>query len=284
MVKPCSKDEAIRYLIKRFRVGIKKASSVLGRSRSSFYYNSKLDDSELISKLNELVKSHPNRGFDNYYGRIKRQGFKWSRNRLLRVYREQGLVRRTKKRKRLPQELRRPLNSTSELNEVWSMDFMSDVLMDERKIRVLNVIDDYNRECIVATGSLSYPSTKVIKALNAAIELYGKPKYIRTDNGPEFISKDYKRWCKKMDITRIYSEPGKPMQNGIIERFNKTFREDILDAYYLRSVKHFNEIADGWKQDYNQYHPHKSLGKKSPQEFAKRRKPLFGVLKPQRVA
>ena len=240
------------------------------RSRSSYYYETKLDDTELISKLKELVKSHPNRGFDNYYERIKRQGFKWSHNRVLRVYREQGLVRRAKKRKRLPEELRRPLQSVTKLNETWSMDFMSDVLMDERQLRVLNVIDDYNRECILAKGSYRYPSVRVIKELEIAIEKYEKPKYIRTNNENEFIYKEYKKWCKQNNITRIYSEPGKPMQNGYIERFNRTFREDILDAYQLRSIKYFNEIADEWRSDYNDYHPHKSLGRKNPREYAKR--------------
>jgi len=103
------------------------------------------------------------------------------------------------------------------------------------------------------------------------LEYYGKPKYIRTDNGPEFISSEYKEWCKKYNITRVYSEPGKPMQNGYVERFNRTFREDILDAYLFSSVSQFQVIADKIIEDYNDNHPHESLRGKSPREFGNRK-------------
>ena len=162
---------------------------------------------------------------------------------MLRVYREQGLVRRPKRRRRIPEELRKPLYQPPKVNEVWSMDFMSDSLTDGRAFRVLNVIDDYNRECLLSEGSLSFPSERVIRQLEELLVYYGKPKYIRTDNGPEFTSIVYRKWCKDNGIIRVYSEPGKPMQNGYIERFNRTFREDVLDAYLLSSLKQFQIIS-----------------------------------------
>ena len=257
---------------------------LLGVSRSSCYYKSKMDDSEVIIALEHLLKSHPNRGFDNYYERMKREGYTWSRNKVLRVYREQGLVRRAKKRRRFPDSLRKPLSQAKTLNEVWSMDFMTDCLSDGRMLRVLNAMDDYNRESLISKGSISFPSARVIRELEIAIEEKGKPKYIRTDNGPEFISKEYKEWCKRNDITPIYSEPGKPMQNGYIERLNRTFREDVLDAYLFTTIQQFNVIAEQWMDDFNQYHPHKALNNKSPIEFADRRQPSFGLYKAQKRA
>jgi putative transposase len=165
---------------------------------------------------------------------------------------------------------------------MWSMDFMSDSLEDGRTFRVLNVIDDHNRECLLSQGSISFPSQRVIRHLEELIEYYGKPKYIRTDNGPEFISNDYKLWCRKHKILRVYSEPGKPMQNGYVERFNRTFREDVLDIYMFSSLRQFQVVADKIMEDYNDNHPHESLGGQSPREYGKRSyqtvglSPLFG--------
>ena len=234
-----------------------------------------MDDSQVIEKLRSLCESHPNRGFDNYYLRIQREGFKWARSRVLRVYREQGMVRRQKRRRKLPDELRKPLIVPDILNEVWSMDFMSDSLIDGRTFRVLNIIDDHNRESICIEGNISFPARRVIQALEIAVEEKGCPRFIRTDNGPEFISKEYKEWCKMNKIIPVYSEPGKPMQNGFIERFNRTFREDVLDAYLFTSLAQFNVLAEKWQEDYNNFHPHKSLGNQSPKEYAPRgSKPL----------
>lgn len=150
------------------------------------------------------------------------------------------------------------------------MDFMSDAMSDGRAFRILNVMDDFNRECLLSQGSISFTSTRVIKELEQLKEEIGLPKYIRTDNGPEFTSKEYKKWCEKNKVIAVYAEPGKPMQNGYIERLNRTFREDVLDAYIFTSIHQFNVIAEKWKDDYNDYHPHKSLGNKSPREYATR--------------
>ncbi len=281
MVKPSVKKEVIVYLKDTYKAGTGRMTSLVDRSRSNWYYKSKKDDSEIVEKFKELVLKYPNRGFENYYHRIRREGNKWAWSRMLRVYREMGLVRRPKKRKRLPKELRKPLEQPKELNEVWSMDFMSDSLSDGRTFRVLNIIDDCNRACLQNKGSISYPSLGVIRILTQLGEEVGFPKYIRTDNGPEFISKDYKEWCEQNNIIRVYSEPGKPMQNGYVERFNRTFREDILDAYLFSSISQFNVLAEKWKDDYNTTHPHQSLGNKSPQEYAQRSHPSVG-LAPQR--
>ncbi len=261
----------------KYEVGVRMATKLVGTSRSNWYYKSKLDDTEIIEKLELLVESHSRRGFDVYYKRIRREGYKWARCRVLRVYRSMGLVRRPNRRRRLPVGLRKPLEVQSELNEVWSIDFMSDSLEDGRTFRVLNVIDDCNRECLASEGAISYPSERVIRTLNRIGEEVGFPRYIRSDNGPEFISKVYKEWAQEKNITLVYAEPGKPMQNGYVERFNRTFREDVLDAYLFSSLSQYNILAEEWATDYNLYHPHESLGDTSPREYRIRSQPL-GVL------
>ena len=269
MVKPSKKREVIQYLRSNFKASLEGCCSVVNLTVRSWYNKSVKDDSDVIAAITRIVGQKPNRGFDYIYNRLKKK-YKWSRNKVLRVYREQGLVRRPKVRKRLPEELRKPLEQQKALNKIWSMDFMSDNLMDGRSMRVLNMIDDCNRECLLAKGSLSFSAQRLVRELKQVVETYGAPEYIRTDNGPEFHSNLYKNWCKDNNITRIYSEPGRPMQNGYIERFNRTFREDVLDLNLFMNLEQFNVLADVFKEDYNQNHPHKSLQRKSPIEYAKR--------------
>lgn len=270
MVGPSAKRVAVDFLRDVFQVGLSKCYQLIGLSRSSMYYQSRKDDSTIIEKLKELASKYPNRGFDNYFARIRREGHKWSRGRVLRVYRALGLVKRPKKRRRLPEELRQPLEKAMKINHTWSLDFMSDSLTDGRTIRILNVMDDYNREALLCEGSISFPAQRVVRCLQQIVETNGCPQRIRTDNGPEFLSKCYKDWCAENGIQRIYSPPGKPMENGYIERFNRTFREDVLDAYLFQNLNQLNNLASCWQHDYNSTHPHTALKGKSPEEFFQR--------------
>jgi len=209
---------------------------VVELTRSIWYYQSKRDDSEVIDKLNELAERYSTRGFDEYYKKIHREGYQWNRKRVLRIYREMRLTLRRKRKKRLISRVKQPLEAPEQLNECWSMDFMSDALTDVRKVRVFNIIDDCNREALAVELGLSYPARAVVETVSNLKEEIGTPKYIRCDNGPEFISKIFKNWCEKNHIEIKYTQPVKPMQNGYIERFNRFFREDVLDVYYSRSI------------------------------------------------
>ena len=201
-----------------------------------WYYTSKKDDSELEAKLQELAEQLPNRGIDEYYGRLKGQGYPWGRKRVLRVYRKLKLQLRRKHKRRLPSGKKAPLTLPIATNIIWSMDFMHDVLESGRKFRVLNVIDDYNREALAVESEYSFPSLKVIDVMERLIEFNGKPDTIRVDNGSEFIAKVFKQWCSRNQIEIRYIQPGKPMQNAYVERFNRTFREDVLDAYIFEDI------------------------------------------------
>lgn len=232
-----------------------------------WYYQSKKDDSEVMDKLSELAEHLPTRGFDEYYGRIRQQGYKWNRKRVLRIYRLMKLGLRRKHKKRLPARIKEPLILPSQYLHTWSMDFMSDALVDKRKIRVLNVIDDYNREALAIEVGLGFPSERVVRTLSHLREEIGLPKAIRVDNGPEFTSIIFQQWCKQNSIEIKYTQPGSPVQNAFIERFNRYFREDILDAYWFEDLEQLRILIEKWRYDYNNNHPHKSLGRMSPNQY-----------------
>jgi len=224
-----------------------------------WYYESKRDDQEVISKLAELAEDHPTRGFDSYFGRIRLQGYKWNRKRVLRIYRKMKLGLRRKYKKRLVVPVQDPLDVPSTPNDTWSADFMSDTLTDGRKIRVFNVTDDFNREALSIEVGLSFPAERVIRVFELLEQEYGLPSNIRLDNGPEFTAICFKGWCKEKGINIKYIQPGKPVQNAYIERFNRIFREDILDAYWFESLEQLRILIHTWREDYNHHHPHGSL-------------------------
>ncbi|RYE18957.1 MAG: transposase [Sphingobacteriaceae bacterium] len=221
----------VTYLLEFRQVSISRACRVVKLPKSMFYYKNIRDDSETIDKLNWLADRHPSEGQDLYYSRIRQQGFLWNYKRVRRVYLLLGMNRRKKTKRRVPARIKVPLAVPGQSGEMWFVDFMSDVLVNKRKFRTLNVIDDYNRQAITVEAAYSMPATRVTQILEYAIKEQGKPKCIRVDNGPEFISKEFKDWCSQKGITIRHTQPGKPMQNGYIERFNRTFRENILDAY-----------------------------------------------------
>ena len=232
-----------------------------------WYYRSRRDDTEVIDKLTELAEAKPNRGFDWLYNRIRKQGHKWNRKRVLRVYRLLNLSLRRKTKKRLPKRIKEPLAVPDAPREVWSADFMSDSLITGRGFRVFNLMDDFNREALCMKGSFSMPGIRVVEYLREAIEVYGKPLAIRVDNGPEFLSRVFVNYCEVEDIEIKYIQPGKPSQNGYIERFNRTYREDVLDAHLFRDIEEVNYQTQKFKEEYNYFHPHKSLGRSSPKEY-----------------
>lgn len=148
------------------------------------------------------------------------------------------------------------------------MDFMSDSLASGRRFRTLNVIDHHNRNCLGIFVDFSLPSVKVNEALERVFDMYGTPKAIRTDNGPEFTSKRFRLWMHLKGVEHIRIQPGKPAQNGIIERFNRTYREDIPDAELFESLEHARRISYDWLADYNADRPQQSLGYSTPNTYA----------------
>lgn len=189
-------------------------------------------------------------------------------SRIRRVYERSGLSLSKKLRRHIKDNPANPIEIPFASNEEWAMDFMSDALFDGRKIRTLNVIDHFNRKCLGIRIGLNMPARIVIQAVEQIIDLNGKPKRIRTDNGPEFRSKLFQKWLFNNDIAWSKIQKGKPQQNAIVERFNKTYREDVLDANIFMNIAQANEVTQVWVNDYNNERPHQSLKYKTPSSYA----------------
>jgi len=174
---------------------------------------------------------------------------------------------RSKRKKRLPARVKEPLLRPIYPNVTWSMDFMHDTLECGKSVRSLNIIDDFNREILNITIDTSLPSAKVVSQLEQLIDWRGKPEKIRVDNGPEFIAEKLKDWCRKKDILLHYIQPGKPTQNSLIERFNRTFRAEFLDVYLFENLRQMRNYSEIWMWMYNNERPHKSLQYLTPRDF-----------------
>lgn len=250
------------------KLSVRQACSIVSLPRSSVcYQRRKKDDSSLIEALGELVDKHPTIGFWKCYYRLRRKGFSCNHKRLYRVYTMLRLNVRRRARKRLPQRIKQPLLVPQTINQGWSMDFMCDSLVDGTRFRLLNIIDDYNRESLAIEIDTSLPAPRVIRTLEQLIERRSKPKSIRVDNGPEFISYRLQQWCDDKQIHLQFIQPGKPMQNGFIERNNGSLRKELLNAYLFYNLQEVRLMAQEWQQDYNHSRPHESLGNIPPAEY-----------------
>jgi len=227
------------------------------------------NDDEVINELRSLIEKYPSIGFWQSYFRIRRMGYAWNHKRVYRVYTELKLNIRRRFRKRLPARVKQALYQPDSVNEVWSIDFMSDTLWDGRRFRLLNIVDDYNREVIHIEADTSLPTMRLIRSLEYLKEFRGLPKMIRVDNGPEFISTQLDVWCKDQQIILVFIQPGKPMQNGYVERCNGNIRRELLNAYVFQSLSEVREKAEEWRLDYNCSRPHASLGYVPPAEYQK---------------
>ena len=220
--------------------------------------------------LTALVAKHPTIGFWQSFHRLRNRGERWNHKRVRRVYRQMNLNVRRRAKKRLPGRVKQPLSVPTAPNQMWSLDFMSDALVDGRKFRLLNVIDDFNRESLAIEVDTSLPSLRVIRVLERLLKQRGKPSNLRTDNGPEFISHKLEEWCREKQITLQFIQPGKPMQNAYVERKNGSIRRELLNAYLFYSLSEVRIMCEEWRQDYNTERPHKSLGYLSPLRYASR--------------
>lgn len=239
-------------------------------SKTAYYYKPllKAEDEEIRRYLLALSKQHKRWGFGKMMDKARLDKKKWNHKRVYRVYCELALNLRIKPRKRLPKGEAKSLVYPIKRNICWSIDFMTDVLVTGKRFRTLNVIDDFNREGLMIQPAFSHTASNVIRHLNLLIAITGKPANIRVDNGPEFISAEFKKWAKLKGIEILFIQPGKPAQNGFIERFNRTFREDILDMHLFDSLTEVNRITKNWLFKYNNERPHESLNGLTPKLFA----------------
>jgi putative transposase len=265
---PDEQRNAAGFLVEEHNISVRQACKTVKMARTTYAYKPKpSDDTEVIYELGKLVEEHPSIGFWKSYHRLRRAGKTWNHKRVYRVYTQMKLNIRRRAKKRLPARVKQALFQPSAANQVWSVDFMTDSLWDGRRFRLLNVIDDYNREILAIEVDTSLPALRVIRVLEKLELLRGLPEMIRVDNGPEFISDKLDQWCKIRKIQLAFIQPGKPMQNGFVERFNGNLRRELLNAYVFRTISEVKFMTEIWKADYNFHRPHEALNNRTPNDF-----------------
>ena len=241
---------------------------MVGISRSTYYYRKQPScDAEISQQLNRLAIKYPRYGFGKLFPILKREGFKWGSRRVIRVYRQMGLNMRSRRKKHTPIRLAQKIQAPTRMNESWAVDFMYDALEDGRSFRMLNIIDEYNRECLSITVDTSLASSRVIRELEQLKQWRGVPKQIRMDNGPEFISQHMGNWAKENEVELAFIQPGKPYQNAFIERFNGSLRNELLNAYIFDSLDQVRELSHQWLEQYNYERPHEALNNQTPVQY-----------------
>lgn len=259
----------VAYSKQTHGISIRKACDVFRVSSSVLYYKkrSNNEDDQIREELLLLANQHQTWGFWLMRHRLKNLGFRWNHKRIYRIYTSMKLNLRSKRKKRLPARVKEPLLRPVYPNVTWSMDFMHDTLECGKKVRSLNIMDDFNLEILQISIDSSLPSYKVISGLEQLIEWRGKPEKIRVDNGPEFIAQKMKDWCTRAGIELQFIQPGKPTQNSLIERFNRTFRTEFLDAFLFENLKQMKNYAEVWMWKYNNERPHSALQYLTPRDF-----------------
>ena len=255
------------------QVSIRLACQAVCISETCYRYQAKLsgDNAHIADWLLRLTTANRTWGFGLCFLYLRNvKGYAYNHKRVYRIYRELELNLRIKPKRRLKRDKPDELAVPRQMNEVWSMDFMHDRLADGRSFRTFNVIDDYNREGLGIEVDLSLPALRVIRTLDRIIEWRGKPKVLRCDNGPEYLSSKLVEWAEKQRIQLQYIQPGKPQQNAYVERFNRTVRYEWLDQHLFDSIAHAQDTATQWLWRYNNERPNMALGGITPiQKLAK---------------
>lgn len=267
MVKPSRRKEMAQAAVANRAISIRLACSIFVVSETCYRYQAKLSgENALIADwLVRLTHNQRNWGFGLCYLYLRNvKGYKWNHKRVYRIYRELELNLRIKPKKRLVRQKPEPLAVPTSINHCWSMDFMHDQLIDGRSYRLFNVIDDFNREGLAIEVDFSLPASRVIRALDQIIEWRGKPKQIRCDNGPEYISNLLATWAMSRGIELSYIQPGNPQQNAYVERYNRTVRYDWLNHYLFGSIDEVQNHSTQWLWTYNNERPNMALNGITP--------------------
>jgi putative transposase len=250
-------------------VPIKLACAAFGISEACYRYQPKLatENDEIADHLIRLTHNQRNWGFGLCFLHLRNvKGHPWNHKRVYRIYRELELNLRIKPKRRIVREKPEPLAVPEAINDTWSIDFMHDSLSDGRSFRLFNVLDDCNREGLGIEVDFSLPAERVVRALEQIIEWRGKPKTIRCDNGPEYISAVLATWAARHDIQLAHIQPGKPQQNAYIERYNRTVRYDWLGQYLFDTIQEAQDHATRWLWTYNNERPNMALGGITPKQ------------------
>ena len=259
----------VAHARKRWKLSLRRACALLHIARSGATYASKKEvaDAPVVARMRELAGQYPRYGYRMIQLLLAKQGVRMSVDRAHRLWRRAGLqVSRRRPRKRVATGRPRPTPPNTP-NHVWAIDFVFDTIADGRSIKCLTVIDEWTRECLAIDVGSGIRAPRVVEVLTRLVSLRGAPRYLRSDNGPEFVSKALLRWMTKEAIETAFIDPGKPWQNGTNESFNGRFRDECLGMEWFRSRTEAKAIIETWRRHYNDVRPHSSLGGIAPSEF-----------------
>ena len=258
------------FLLEAYKVSVRRATHAILLHRSVWYYKSqrKSDMAERM-RIKEIANTRIRYGYRRIYTLMQREGWHINHKKVQRIYGEEGLNLRSKKPKRHKSAKQRSESiETTQINQCWSMDFVSDMLFNGRRFRALTVVDNFSRECLNIYPASRIKGADVVKVMEHIKSVRGLPDTIKVDNGPEFISKDLDRWAYENGVELDFSRPGKPTDNAIIESFNRSFRDECLNIHWFLSMEDTREKIENWRLDYNTFRPHSSLDNMTPSEYA----------------
>lgn len=247
----------------------RRACRLVGIARTSCRYEPQRQGQQenLKARLRALAGERRRFGYRRLTVLLRREGWRVNHKRVYRLYGQEGLQVRRRKRKRIGAVERQALAIPTRQNERWSMDFVADALTDGRRFRSLNIVDDFNRECLVAQVDTSITGARVVRVLEQLGERRGLPQVLMTDNGPEFAGQALDVWAYEQGVKLHFIEPGKPVQNALIESFNGKMRDECLNEHWFGTLGEARQTIEAWRRDYNEVRPHSALGNRTPQEF-----------------
>ena len=282
MVSPAGRRAQVRYAVRR-RLSCRRACTLLGVSRSTLGYVSRRgrQDVRLLAELRRLATRHPRYGYRRIWALLRRAGQVVNAKRVHRLWRLGGLTlpRRRPHRKQRTGARVRPLATAP--NAVWTYDFVHDWAARGGPFKCLSVVDEYTKECLALVAARSLPAADVLRVLGQLVSRHGPPRYLRSDNGPEFIARCVRRWLARSGIETAYIDPGKPWQNGVGESFHSRLRDECLDREWFHSLAEARVILAQYRRHYNEARPHSSLGYQTPAEVGQHRAPTPAGFTPE---
>ena len=252
-----------------YQLSERRACKATGILRGVFRYRSrKKDDSLFRVAIRDLAQSRPRYGYYRISVLLRRQGYKIGKKKTYRIYKEEGLQLRTRRRKKTVSKRRLKLPRPKSLNKIWSMDFVHDNLTSGERIRMLTIVDHFSRESVEIEVNFSLMAKDVIRCLERLKITRGLPKIISVDNGAEFSGNELDRWAHQNNVQLHFIRPGKPTENAYIESFNGRLRDECLNANIFETIQQAKEIIESWRNDYNNWRPHSGLGNLTPKEYS----------------
>ena len=260
---------AAKFAMKSFGLSQRRVCVLVSVSRTVFTYQPKLSvlNEKIRQRLKELGARYRRFGAWKFHKILKREGLAVNHKRVERIYRQEGLSLRVKKRKKLKAVTRVPLPRPVRANQQWSMDFIHDKLWEGRKFRSLSIVDTFTHECLTLEVDTSLGGERVKRVLERLASQRGLPEAITVDNGPEFISQVMDEWAYRCGVKLDFIRPGKPTDNPFVESFHDKFRGECLNAHYFSTLFEARGIIEGWRIEFNTFRPHRSLKGLTPEEF-----------------